>query len=111
MVPSAMLDPVSNLFHILQEGTPAKQVTNVPSDGIDVTSLQRDLARELEGEVRFDRGSIGLYSTDASNFRGFPIGVVIPRSPDDVVAALRICARQVPPSSTAAPAPASPARP
>jgi FAD/FMN-containing dehydrogenase/Fe-S oxidoreductase len=41
--------------------------------------------------VRFDDGSRALYATDASNYRQVPIGVVIPRTVDDVVAALAVC--------------------
>src|SRR5207302_2993726 len=58
---------------------------------IDVRALERDLRRAVEGEVRFDTASRGLYATDASNFRQPPIGVVIPRSIDDVVASHRVC--------------------
>ncbi len=45
----------------------------------------------IRGEVRFEAAARGAYSTDASNYRQIPIGVVIPRSVDDVVAAVRIC--------------------
>jgi hypothetical protein len=45
----------------------------------DIASLDRDLKRALEGEVRFDAGSRALYATDGSNYRQVPIGVVIPR--------------------------------
>ncbi len=55
--------------------------------------LQRDLEAALDGEVRFDRVSRALYSTDASVYRIEPRGVVIPRSADDVVATLAIAAR------------------
>ncbi|MFI0406717.1 FAD-binding oxidoreductase [Actinomadura sp. 3N508] len=41
--------------------------------------------------MRFDDGSRALYAGDASNFRQVPIGVVIPRTLDDVVAVHRIC--------------------
>src|ERR687887_2675256 len=58
---------------------------------LDVRGLERDLANAIEGEVRFDVGSRALYATDASNFRQPPIGVVIPRTIDDVVAAHRVC--------------------
>src|SRR5438067_12874392 len=58
---------------------------------LDVKSLGRDLAAAVEGEVRFDTASRALYATDASNFRQPPIGVVIPRTTDDVVATHRIC--------------------
>src|SRR5512141_2002963 len=54
-------------------------------------ALAADLAAAIEGEVRFDDGSRALYATDGSNYRQVPIGVVIPRSVDDVVAALAVC--------------------
>jgi FAD/FMN-containing dehydrogenase/Fe-S oxidoreductase len=58
---------------------------------IDVTALKRALRAEVQGEVRFDPGSLALYANDASNFRQVPIGVVIPRTLDDVVATHRVC--------------------
>jgi FAD/FMN-containing dehydrogenase/Fe-S oxidoreductase len=48
-------------------------------------SFERELRRVVEGEVRFDRGSAAIYSTDASNYRQVPVGVVIPRHEEDVV--------------------------
>jgi FAD/FMN-containing dehydrogenase/Fe-S oxidoreductase len=58
---------------------------------VDVAGLKRRLRETVSGEVRFDAGSKGLYATDASNFRQIPIGVVIPRTLDDVVAAHAAC--------------------
>ena len=55
--------------------------------------LHSDLARAIRGEVRFDAGSRALYATDGSNYRQVPIGVVIPRDVDDVVATVEICRR------------------
>ena len=49
-------------------------------------ALESDLKKRIEGEVRFDAGSRGLYATDASNYRQVPIGVVIPRTMEDVIA-------------------------
>ena len=43
------------------------------------------------GEVRFDRGSRALYATDGSNYRQIPIGLVVPRDADDVIAAVAAC--------------------
>jgi FAD/FMN-containing dehydrogenase/Fe-S oxidoreductase len=57
---------------------------------IDVRGLQEELKRNIEGEVRFDAGSRALYSLDGSNYRQVPIGVVIPRTVDDVVQTVRI---------------------
>src|SRR3954466_16177518 len=58
-----------------------------------MSDLDTDLRRAIRGEVRFDRGSRALYATDASNYRQVPIGVVIPRDADDVVAAVEVCRR------------------
>jgi FAD/FMN-containing dehydrogenase/Fe-S oxidoreductase len=58
---------------------------------IDVQALERDLRARVRGEVRFDDGGRALYTTDASNYRQVPIGVVIPHDADDVVAAVAIC--------------------
>jgi FAD/FMN-containing dehydrogenase/Fe-S oxidoreductase len=53
--------------------------------------LERELARTVRGEVRFDRGSRALYATDGSNYRQVPIGLVVPRDDDDVRAAVAAC--------------------
>ena len=59
--------------------------------GVDVRSLEHALKRAIEGEVRFDDGSRALYATDASNYRQVPIGVVVPRTIDDVVRTVAAC--------------------
>jgi FAD/FMN-containing dehydrogenase/Fe-S oxidoreductase len=53
--------------------------------------LERALRRHVDGEVRFDRGTRALYTSDASNYRHSPIGVVVPRTLDAVVSAVAIC--------------------
>ena len=57
-------------------------------------ALARRLARELTGEVLFDPASRGRYSTDASVYQIEPVGVVLPRSDEDVHAAMRIAAEE-----------------
>ena len=52
--------------------------------------LAERLRKELQGEVLFDRFSRGRYSTDASHYQIEPLGVVIPRTHDDVLAAMAI---------------------
>lgn len=54
--------------------------------------LQAELEARMQGEVRFDRVSRMLYSTDASNYQINPIGVVIPRNQDDVIGAISLAA-------------------
>ena len=53
--------------------------------------LSRRLQAAVQGDVLFDRASRGRYSTDASIYQVEPIGVLIPRSHDDVRAAVDIC--------------------
>ncbi|WP_026442468.1 FAD-binding and (Fe-S)-binding domain-containing protein [Pseudacidobacterium ailaaui] len=53
--------------------------------------LEKRLRAVVRGEVRFDAGSRALYATDASNYRQVPIGLVVPRDAEDVIAALACC--------------------
>jgi len=58
---------------------------------VDAALLAERLRAGFRGDVRFDSGSRALYATDGSNYRQVPIGVVLPRDVDDVVAAVAIC--------------------
>ncbi|QEL13832.1 FAD-binding and (Fe-S)-binding domain-containing protein [Limnoglobus roseus] len=55
-------------------------------------SLVRYLARHVTGEVRFDDTSRRLYATDASHYQIPPLGVVIPKTEEDVLVAVQIAA-------------------
>src|SRR5712691_597281 len=55
-----------------------------------VPGLERRLKAELDGDVWFDRFSRGRYATDASHYQIMPLGVVAPRSIEDVERALAI---------------------
>jgi FAD/FMN-containing dehydrogenase/Fe-S oxidoreductase len=55
-----------------------------------LAALESYLRATIEGEVRFDVGARAAYSTDASNYRQVPVGVVIPRHEGDVIATLSI---------------------
>src|ERR1700687_1242578 len=63
------------------------------SSQLDFAALESALHKYLRGEVRFDDGSRALYATDASNYRQVPIGVVLPRDREDVLAAIAVCRR------------------
>ena len=67
-----------------------RHVTTGPAD-VDASGLKRALARAVYGEVRFDAGTRALYANDFSIYRAVPIGVVIPKGPEDVIAAIEIC--------------------
>jgi FAD/FMN-containing dehydrogenase/Fe-S oxidoreductase len=53
--------------------------------------LEEALRRDVSGEVRFDAGAKAAYASDASNYRQVPIAVVLPRSSEDIVAAVAAC--------------------
>jgi FAD/FMN-containing dehydrogenase len=57
----------------------------------EARGLAEELRRHVDGEVRFTSGDRALYATDLSVFRQVPIGVVIPRSIDDVIATVAVC--------------------
>lgn len=68
-------------------GAPAK----VALTDAEVQRLAERLENRIQGEVHFDRGSRALYATDASLYRHLPVGVVIPRTYEDVRQTLEIC--------------------
>ena len=59
--------------------------------GVDVGALEAELRLMISGEVRFDRGSRAAYSTDGSNYRQVPIGLVIPKDEDDIIQTVALC--------------------
>jgi len=58
---------------------------------VSQAELEIALRGAVQGEVRFDSGARAAYASDASNYRQVPIGVVLPRSVEDIVAALAVC--------------------
>ncbi len=58
-----------------------------------LAGLAHELTTRTRAEVRFDRVSRVLYATDASNYQIMPLGVVIPRSAEDLTATVELCAR------------------
>ncbi|MBO1076735.1 FAD-binding and (Fe-S)-binding domain-containing protein [Roseomonas marmotae] len=54
-------------------------------------ALAARLKRNVEGEVRFAPADRGRYATDASIYQVEPIGVLVPKSMEDVEAALALC--------------------
>src|ERR1700757_4989826 len=69
----------------------ADSVPASKSSRADLLGLQEALRHNVRGDVKFDNGSRALYATDGSNYRQVPIGVVLPRDADDVLAAISVC--------------------
>ena len=59
----------------------------------DRSAFWSELRQRVRGEFRPDRLSRALYSTDASVYQIVPLGVVLPRTEEDVLATLKACAR------------------
>src|SRR5687768_7246098 len=70
---------------------PGAPVPQADPSRVDVAALERELRGSIAGEVRFDRVSRALYSTDASVYQIEPLGVVIARTREDVVQTVRLC--------------------
>ena len=60
---------------------------------VNLTALRDALAGAVMGEVRFERLDRALYSTDASVYQIVPLGIVLPKTVDDIRATLAICDR------------------
>ena len=58
--------------------------------GRERAELAAALEKRVSGEVRFDPFSRVLYSTDASIYQMEPVGVVIPRTVEDVLSVMEI---------------------
>ena len=69
------------------------QVSAPQTKHVDADALAAELGARIRGEVRFDKGSRALYATDGSNYRQVPIGVVVPRTIEDVIETVQIARR------------------
>jgi FAD/FMN-containing dehydrogenase/Fe-S oxidoreductase len=60
---------------------------------VDVAALRDELVRSIDGEVRFDKVSRALYSTDASVYQIEPVGLVVPKTREDIIRTVEVCGR------------------
>ncbi|MEV7009208.1 FAD-binding and (Fe-S)-binding domain-containing protein [Streptosporangium sp. NPDC051022] len=74
-----------------QVSPPAPAAVRPGRPYVRLGDLEHDLAARVDGEVRFDPGSRGAYSTDGSNYRLVPLGVVVPRDVEAAVEAIAVC--------------------
>src|SRR5580698_5189660 len=70
--------------------TELAQIAKSSAANVDSAALAGALKSHIRGDVRFDNSSRALYATDGSNFRQVPIGVVLPRDIDDVIATISL---------------------
>ena len=82
--------PSTDLFPILTSSK--ERLQRHPHESFSrAEALEARLRSTVRGEVRFDSTSRALYATDASNYRQVPIGLVLPRDTDDVIATIAAC--------------------
>jgi FAD/FMN-containing dehydrogenase/Fe-S oxidoreductase len=60
---------------------------------MEMRQLEQELKKTVSGEVRFDAYSRAMYSTDASIYQIEPLGVVLPRNKEDVIATVELAHR------------------
>ncbi|MDA9405794.1 FAD-binding and (Fe-S)-binding domain-containing protein, partial [Bradyrhizobium sp. CCBAU 45384] len=68
----------------------ATEVAGKSPKSVQTERLAARLARDITGDVLFDRFSRGRYATDASFYQIMPSGVVVPRTMDEALRALAI---------------------
>jgi FAD/FMN-containing dehydrogenase/Fe-S oxidoreductase len=70
--------------------TPQTATTTTPREPVLARRIESRLRAQIAGDVYFDTTTRGMYATDASIYQMMPLGVVIPRTADDVEAAIAI---------------------
>ncbi|MCB1111866.1 MAG: FAD-binding protein [Chlamydiales bacterium] len=70
--------------------SPSATLGKRTNNSIDTAALQRELSRGTSGDVRFDTATRTIYSIDASIYEVEPLGVVIPKNVEDIIATVKI---------------------
>ena len=84
---TALLQKRERTTHgLTNDGSAMSETAIAPGD----SALADRLRRNIAGEVLFDRADRGRYATDASIYQVEPLGVIVPKTIDDVAAALAI---------------------
>lgn len=69
-------------------------MANLPTSSPELNSLLQLRSRmqaQTQAELRFDAATRAAYASEASNYRQPPLGVVIPKTIDEMVEAVRLC--------------------
>jgi FAD/FMN-containing dehydrogenase/Fe-S oxidoreductase len=78
-------------IHRIPSGRIDREQADLPP--ANASAIASELRKVIEGEVRFDDGARALYATDSSNYRQVPIGVVLPKTREDVIRTVEVCRR------------------
>ena len=74
---------------------------NAPEARAHADSLAAELRATITGEVRFDDGTRALYAVDGSNYRQVPIGIVIPKTIEEVIQTVALARKHNAPLASA----------
>lgn len=66
-------------------------MTAIKTHHTELSSLHQELLSSLEGDCDFSPAGVALYTSDASNYRQIPLGVVFPKNSNDVKLTTRLC--------------------
>lgn len=66
-------------------------MANLKTYHTELQRLHQTLHDGLEGECDFSSAGVALYTSDASNYRQIPLGVVFPKHSDDIRLTTRLC--------------------
>ena len=57
----------------------------------EAIQIEKELRKVVRGDIKFDKYSRMMYSTDASIYQMEPIGVVLPKDAEEVAEIVRVC--------------------
>jgi FAD/FMN-containing dehydrogenase/Fe-S oxidoreductase len=66
-------------------------MANLKTHHTELQQLHQELHDSLDGECDFTSAGVALYTSDASNYRQIPLGVVFPKHSDDIRLTTRLC--------------------
>jgi FAD/FMN-containing dehydrogenase/Fe-S oxidoreductase len=75
---------------LVRRAAPPDNASMSDSTELKRAVLAQHLRRHVQGEVRFDPTSRRLYSTDGSIYRIEPLGIVVPRTVEDIVTVVQV---------------------
>jgi len=56
-----------------------------------LSEFKQSLSSSIHGSCDFSSAGVAMYTSDASNYRQIPLGIVCPKNADDIRATARLC--------------------
>ncbi|WP_227777502.1 FAD-binding and (Fe-S)-binding domain-containing protein [Haladaptatus pallidirubidus] len=84
----------NSVLNARDDTTDQRATHDFVSDDVNRPALVNDIRERIDGDARFDTYTRQLYATDASAYKVTPIGVVFPKSTNDVAMTVTYCAKR-----------------